>query len=412
MKIKVLAILPGLIPSTIIDVVNPLSYLHKVGRVEIRITIETLVKKRDLDWCDIVILCRNMQLETADWFIYLQNRGVPYIYDLDDNFFEARKDPVLGSYFGEPSRFQVFQNYIKHASLVRAYSTRTQRSVFDLNSCVEEVKSPIAWDYILPVKNKRMNSEVNIVYSTSRSQDYLADIFKPALVRVLEKYSSRVTVHFLGYNPPEFKKFNNVKFQPIIFDYEKFLKNFSRAGYDIGLAPLLNDEFHLSKTNNKFREYAASHIAGIYSNVEVYSNCVAQNRTGILVENDSSQWFDVIEMLIEKMDIRVELQKRAYEQVRAAYSQTHFAEVWFQQISRVLADAKAKSIVQAAEASVGDQSHERHNRVALKNYSAVFRKVFSSIRNLEIERLENYIKMILILWKLQMRLILTTKRRP
>lgn len=400
---KVLAILPGLVPSTIIDVVTPLSSLHKDGRIKARITTEILAKKRDLDWCDIVVLCRNMRPEYADWFFYLKDVGIPYIYDLDDNFFESRKDPVLDVFLGDALRFQTFQDYIKHADLVRVYSALTKSSVLEHNSKVEEVKSPIDWRHILPYKNKKSNKKINIVYSTSRSQDYLADIFKPALFRILENYSERVNVHFLGYNPVEFKKFRNVKFKPLIFDYEKFLRTFSQAGYDIGLAPLQKDDFHLSKTNNKFREYAACQIGGIYSNVEVYSDFVKQNETGLLVGNDPNEWFDAMAMMIENPGFLMGIQKRAYEYVRAYYSQEDFAEVWFRQILKVLMFRKEPGFLKDAAEPLQSASINSQPGVASRFYDLLL-KIFNSILNMDINRLSIYLKMSWVLWKVQLRL--------
>jgi hypothetical protein len=155
-------------------------------------------------------------------------------------------------------------------------------------------------------------------------------------MRILEEYQENVECHFLGYNPPEFHKYQNVFFQPLTFDYETYLRTFSSAGYDIGLAPLLNDVFHRSKTNNKFREYGASHIAGIYSNVDVYSSCVTHGDTGLLVENTPGAWYEAISTLIQNDNLRLKIKERAYNFVRENYSQEIFASQWYQQIVSIM----------------------------------------------------------------------------
>ena len=130
-RIRVLAILPALIPSTIIDVVTPLIDLNKSRQVAAKITVETFVRKQDIEWCDIVVLCRNIHPNTAGWFNHVLKLGKPYIYDIDDNFFDIPADTPLGKYHREPSRIKMLKEYIRLANLVRVYSMpmydRTQK---------------------------------------------------------------------------------------------------------------------------------------------------------------------------------------------------------------------------------------------------------------------------------------------
>ena len=97
----------------------------------------------------------------------------------------------------------------------------------------------------------------------------------------------------------------NVRHHGLIYGYDRYLRRFSRAGYDIGLAPLPDDVFHRSKSNNKFREYGASRVAGIYSHNDAYSNCVEHEVSGLLVSNDAGHWYDALERLIEDEALRL-----------------------------------------------------------------------------------------------------------
>ena len=94
MKPKILAIIPGLIPSTIINVVTPVVDLHRSGQIVARIALEPYVKEKDIEWCDLVLLCRNTDPQTGRWFLKLLQTNKPYIYDIDDNFFELPPDSV------------------------------------------------------------------------------------------------------------------------------------------------------------------------------------------------------------------------------------------------------------------------------------------------------------------------------
>lgn len=403
-KIKVLAILPALIPSTIIDVVTPLGDLNKSRLIDAKITVETFVKKRDIEWCDIVVLCRNIHPDTASWFLQVIKLGKPYIYDIDDNFFDMPTDSPLGRYHREPSRIKMLKEYIRLAQLVRVYSSPMYDRSRKINQNVIKVAAPLDWRLIESAKDKSEQRIVKIVYATSRSNDNLAEIFKPALIRVLENYSEQVQIYFLGYNPIEFRKYSNVFFKPMIFDYESYLKSFSSAGYDIGLAPLLNDVFHRSKTNNKFREYGASRIAGIYSNVDVYSACVEHNKTGYLVENDPDAWYDALSMLIQDADLRLTIQAHAFRFVRANYSEETFSSLWYQQILNVLEGPTRRNLsTKKVEKIIADYARPKLATAVFRIVVAMTRYVVTMVKRIS-DKLKNYMKMYLVLLNIQLKL--------
>ena len=394
---KILAVLPGIIPSTIIDVITPLSDLNKSGRITARITVETFVKKRDIEWCDLVVLCRNTHPNIAGWFLQILKLGKPYIYDIDDNFFDIPANTPVGKYHREPSRIRMLREYIKLAQLVRVYSSPMYERVQKQNQNIVMVTAPIDLRLIQPISKPVERQPVRLVYATSRAVDHLAGIFKPALMRILEEYQEGIEVHFLGYNPPEFRRYHNVYFQSMMFDYESYLKAFSSAGYDIGLAPLLNDVFHRSKTNNKFREYGACHIAGIYSNVDVYSSCVTNKLTGCLVENTSDAWYEAMSTLIQNADLRLQIKEQAYDFVRKNYSQETFASLWDQQITSILQHPiRRKKSTKAVEKLIAENSRTRL-------IAGILRKIFYlAIKSKD--KLVNYLKMYWILMKIRNKL--------
>ena len=104
MKPNVLAILPGLIPSTLINVATPLIDLHKAHLVKARVKLELFVSDRDIAWSDLVVLCRNVEPARAHWFWKVIKSEKPFVYDVDDNFFELDFDTPSGKYVGNSKR--------------------------------------------------------------------------------------------------------------------------------------------------------------------------------------------------------------------------------------------------------------------------------------------------------------------
>ena len=336
---RVTAILPGLIVSTLMDVIKPMLVLDREKKVRFRTTLESFIPAHHLKGTDLAIFCRNTEPRYAPIFQYLQENSIPYIYDLDDNLFDIPLSNELGGYHRSPHRLKMLETYLQQAALVRVYSPVVYERVAALGARVELVKAPLDWTLIQP---RQPHQKIRIVYVTSRRQDTLADIFAPALRQVLQRYPDRVEVTFCGTLPEGFAGQANVHHMPFEPNYDAFMRKFSARSFDIGLAPLIDDDFHRSKTNNKFREYAACGIAGIYSNVSVYRE-VVDGELGLMVSNTPEQWANALVRLIEDCELRSRIVHRAQQYARQNYSLEEFCTTWEEQIARVLATYSAQT---------------------------------------------------------------------
>lgn len=333
---RVVAILPHLIPSTTLTVVKPLLALHQAGDISLNLTLENWVSPRHIEAADVLVFSRNMQpmyRHTLDTALALHK---PFIYDIDDNFFE-----LPASYRHDVSEHQqrlaLLETYLRAAALVRVYAAPMQERVQTLNPRVTRVDSLVDWSLLPSAFPQRDPRRVRIVYATSRMrQDDLATLFLTAMHKVLATYPDTVEFYCWGYHPPEFRNVPAVRFLNYVHNYDTFFRRFARAGFDIGLAPLRDEVFYRSKTNNKFREYAACRIAGVYSDVDVYSSCVEHERSGLLVPNTAEAWFHAIARLVEEPALRTSIQERAFSYVRAHYNLEKAQQEWLTQIHHAL----------------------------------------------------------------------------
>ena len=334
---RVLAILPSFIPSTLIHVVKPLLGLHRAGCIKAGFALEHSVFHHSLERAEVVVFCRNTE-PAYGWILdFALARGKPVVYDLDDNFFELPLTSDIGRYHRAPERLEQLERYLRTAALVRVYSEPLLQQVRRLNPNVVRVEGPIDWS-LIPIQPKRQDSSIlRVVYPTSRVEDELAELFLADIRRLLSVYAGQLEMFFWGYHPRELRGHPAVRFIPPIANYDRFFRKFARFGFDIGVAPLRDDIFHRSKSDVKFREYAACGIAGVYSNVGAYAKCVKHEETGLLVSNQPGAWFDAISRLLKDVDLRHGIQKQAREYARNHYDLRLVEEVWWSQLQRVTA---------------------------------------------------------------------------
>jgi hypothetical protein len=333
---NILAIVPALIPSVNIGIIAPLQKLSQDNFVELRVILPHMYNKSKLNNIDLVVFCRNGNINELDMLSDIINKNIKYIYELDDNFFRIPLNAEIGRYYRHPLRIDTLKKFISNASLVRVYSDILRKDVSKLNSNV--VKNNIYFDSSL-VNNIKKNrkDKIRIVYATSRMADNQQQIFEIALKKIAIKYHNKVEVFFWGAKPSnkELNKLHNVQYLAPIYNYEKFIKAFYKMNFDIGLAPIFEGKFYNSKTNNKYREYGGCGIAGVYSNEKLYTSCVKHECNGLIADNSKNGWYEALERLVLDKNLRENIVKNARKDIRANYSFDSFCNTWEQDIELV-----------------------------------------------------------------------------
>ncbi|HEY9757568.1 MAG TPA: glycosyltransferase [Oculatellaceae cyanobacterium] len=344
---KVLAIVPSYIASCQIGVIKPLSALASRRLLDLDVKLETKASVTAIHQADIVVFCRN----TEPSYAYLLNEAVstnkPIIYDLDDNFWDVpfETDPELARYHRLPLRIQQLEKYLTHATLVRVYSPVMRELVSRLNPAVKLLKAGFDFS-LLPsqVQPRDSRGKIRVVYATSRTVDNQYKLFMRGMTEALCHFGDKVEFTIWGCSPGDLAGHKGIKILPLIGDYESFLHKFARSGFDVGLAPMEDTAFYRSKTNTKLRDYGACRVAGIYSDVEVYSSCVEDGKTGLLVPNTDEGWFNAIVKLVDQTDLRTTIQENAYKKVYEEYRQQVIEEEWLAQIQQILASDTSYSL--------------------------------------------------------------------
>lgn len=294
------------------------------------------MKLETIDDYDIIVFCRNCEYMDLEYIYYAKSKGKKVLYELDDNYFTIDIRSELGRYHRYPGRLYVVRQFLELSDLVHVYSNPLLEIASKYNASVKKINSYFDFSLIQNKKRDSLGKKIKIVYATSRQEnDELIKTFDEALKRIVEKYGEKIEIYVFGSIPSKLKKYNIVKQLPYIKDYNKFVQFFYEQSFDIGLAPLIDDIFHRSKTNNKFREYGACGIAGVYSNIDVYTDCIEDGTTGLIVNNTVDEWEVAVERLVCDDELRKQISTNAKEVVMDHYSFDHAINTWQNSIQQL-----------------------------------------------------------------------------
>lgn len=240
---------------------------------------------------DILFLIRTAEPESYVTSQYYAKIGRKYIYYIDDNFWLLLGSSPLDDYYSNWMVRRALESAVSGASLVLCHSEKFKQFLSNYNQNVKVI--PTFFDFsCIEIRSSEIGlheKRVGIVANQSRATDVA--IIVPAIKKILEECGGDIYFEFFGYVPPELSGYSQVRYFKPINDYVKFIKTQNSRNWLLALAPLQENAFSSFKTNNKFREYGGASVAGIYSNVEIYRECVTNDVNGWLVDNTSEAWY-------------------------------------------------------------------------------------------------------------------------
>ncbi|MBP2027140.1 glycosyltransferase involved in cell wall biosynthesis [Acetoanaerobium pronyense] len=334
-KIKIFSLLPSIMPSTVLSILKPLLELQRKNILTLTIGFTFFKNPKQIKKNDIVVLCRNCELN--DYRIIFESLQYKnkLIFDIDDNFYDISIDTEIGKYHRNPIRLFFLDSIIAKADFVRVYSKPLFEKISQKNSNISLKNAYFDFSLIKELQREN-NDKIRITYATSRgSQDEMYKEFEKAIIKILEEYPNKVEFYIWGFKPERLIKYENCFFMPTVKNYDAYIKTFYKKNFDIGLAPLKDDLFHNSKTNNKYREYGGMGVAGIYSQTELYRECINNGKNGLLVFNNYNSWYSAIKRLINDNNLLNSIKVNAQQDVLKNYSFDSFVLEWEKDIKNV-----------------------------------------------------------------------------
>lgn len=224
-------------------------------------------------------------------------RRVPFVVDCDDLFTSVPDYNQSGNavHPGSPA-YRMRVAMLKAASVVTV-STPTLGRMLHEQMGIEPRVVPnfVKPEWFEAPKRERTNGKTRIML-TSASGGHWGDLefIKPVII----EFAARPDIEFCIFGSfPEwalpYPNIHAIRWAPV----KTYFGLLRHLNADIGLAPLLPNDFNRCKSGIKYYEYALAGAVGVYSDLEPYSE-VRHGATGLVVPHDVTSWRAALSHLI------------------------------------------------------------------------------------------------------------------
>lgn len=322
------------LPTLHIVVKQPLEALARRGLYDYTVKTEDEVSRSDIERACCIVFVRNVEPSSYHYLNMARQLGKPTVYCIDDNFLEIPQSSQLAPYYNRPDIRETFQKFLREAGVVKTDSSYFASWILQ-NYNPNTIYFPSSVDFGMIdqwVKPKTEDGQLVIGYGGTFKEDDFA-VVVPALQQILAQFEY-VRLEFCGYAPEVLMRHPKVRVRLDEQDYRSYMHYLFHSAWDIGLAPLSDSPFNRCKTNNKFREYAACGIPGLYSRHPVYEEWVSHGESGWLVPHTTEGWLDGLWQLITNGELRNKILHQANAVSRQQFHIDGCADRWLEMILR------------------------------------------------------------------------------
>ncbi len=299
-KKHVLLLYKAMIPSVLLCGYYQLQWLEEQGRIEMRHAKSFRVSAEDVSWADIVVMCRLDEPAELALAQRLRREGKKLVYAIDDDLLNVPPEMTSAPHYRMKSIRRAIEGLIGTSDglvspspvLLGMYGQKHHRTLL----IEEPAMQPV------PAREREGGPvRIGFVGSVDRAGD-VERILKGTLIRLKEEYGGRVQFVFFGA-VPDFAEQIGAECVAYRNSYDEYRRTLDELNLDIGLAPMPDSPFHACKHYNKFIEYAAAGLVGVFSDVMPYSRLREQFGWDLLCDNTPEAWHALLARLIEQPEL-------------------------------------------------------------------------------------------------------------
>lgn len=302
----------------------PSQYFHKHNLLQTKIILT--LDKALAEEADIIQFQRQYQPEVLMYARLAKKQGKIIVSNVDDNIWDLPPNNPAKSVYTNDNLAR-YEQILREVDAITTSTPYLKKLVlpFNKNCYVERnLVEPFLNEFVSSGKDLGYEDIVRIGWflTPHHHDDYL--IIEETINKITYKYP-QVKWIFMGYKVPILNKLPRNRWEYYEFvPTDAFYPALASLDFDIGVAPLVKNNFNFSKTARKAQEYAILGIPMILSPISTYSNWKHGETCIKPKTNDTTGWVDAISYLIENEPKREELARAAHRFVL----ENHNIDTW------------------------------------------------------------------------------------
>lgn len=287
---------------------------------------------------DAVLFLRCSRPEEVTLLELAKRRGIPALYCTDDDFDALDPSTPQGEFMARPEIAASRDTFVRTADLVWVFThemsdrlrDRAQRiHIGRLPSFVEDH----GWDLQAIDDYGQAEASLTIGYGGRYIHAPDLHVIVEPLHKILDSPGRPVRAEFIDCVPPALENHSKVRRMPYFDNIRQYYDYLRTARWAIGLAPLMDTVGNRAKTNNKYREYAALGVPGIYSDMPVYSSSVRHRETGFLAPHTEQGMYEAMLEMLSNADLRRSIKRNALCDAATTYALLPMQQEWLREVS-------------------------------------------------------------------------------
>lgn len=353
--IRILSPLNELISDFQINIIDNETYCRFVEDLNKNKLLDIIIIQRDI--IDRAKITLN---ELKILFKQLKTNNTKIIFDIDDDLLNIDKEHVDYERYHKLKKTLEF--LISNSDLITVSTKYLKQQLSEYNDNIIIIPNTLMklWEYNASksINNLKLKEKIRIGYFGTRSHKQDLLIIENAILNVKKYFKKKeiiietVGVCYENYNwikqinlPNNYKTNPNTKdhiknilqcilnkfnIMPASLPYCNFIKWIkNETEWDIGIAPLEDNNINRSKSNLKYLEYTALNIPCIYSNTGPYTE-IGEKNAGIVVNNTTKEWEKALINLIKNYELYETILKNAHKDVKKNYMVKNASLIWKQ----------------------------------------------------------------------------------
>ena len=335
---------------------QPADFIKLMGIAETLVVMQTPTDDQ-LNAADLVVMQEMGGQNAVQIFEKLRRGKIPFVCEFDDFIHHVSPRNTWGFPAWNPGTLYIHRamELARAASGITVSTPQLAREYFPYNENIYIVPNYLnkdIWDN--PVA-KRNDGKIRIGWMGGNAHADDLKMISKVIEKIVQKHAPRVMFETMGMSHQELGGVFNLEAysdtcpscgyqgtlrhsagEPI----DVYAQALSSKGWDIAVAPVINNSFGNCKSDLKLKEYAAARIATVASSVVPYKEAV-DNGASVLLASSFEEWYNIIEDLIEHPEKRDDMVRRNTEWADRNWIQNHAQNI-FEIYMQILSRAEAR----------------------------------------------------------------------